>query len=273
MDIKLVAIDLDGTLLNANKHISAENIHTIRRVTDKGIRVVICSGRIFMGAKIYAKKLGVQEPIIACNGAVIRSMVTGETIYQELLDAAYCEKVIDILHDSRMYFHAYVGDSMISETMEYSMLRYSQMNERFEQEDRVDIKIVDDVWVYIQRAGRPVTKLVVMCDDIELLQSVRSKIEELEVIEVASSDKNNFEIMRKGVNKGKALQLLAKHMGYTMEQVMAIGDNENDIPMLASAGFPVAMQNGWEDAKRLAKFVTKSNDDHGVAHVLEKFLL
>ncbi|MBZ4645031.1 MAG: HAD-superfamily hydrolase, subfamily [Clostridia bacterium] len=273
MDIRLVAIDLDGTLLDANKEISQRNIDTIGKVMEKGIKVVICSGRIFMGARIYSKMIGTKEPIIACNGAIIRSVTTGATIHEELIDVGECKKIVDILHNSNIYFHAYIGDSMVSERMEFSTFRYSQINERFPEEDRVDIKIVDNIWDYIKEMGNPVTKFVVVSEDIEYLETVREKFKEMKAIEMASSDKNNFEIMRNGVTKGKALKILAHHLGYAMNQVMAIGDNENDISMLQAAGFPVAMENGWDEVKKIAKFVTRNNNQDGVAYALEQILL
>ncbi|MDK2801197.1 MAG: hypothetical protein PWP27_1865 [Clostridiales bacterium] len=273
MDIKLIAIDLDGTLLNSNKEISQKNISTIGKVMDKGIKIVICSGRIFMGARIYSKMIRVKEPIIACNGAIVRDMITGASIHEELMDVEDCKRVVDTLHNSNIYFHAYVGDSMVSERLEFSTLRYKQINERFDEEDRVNIHIVDNVWDYIEEMGNPVTKFVVMSEDIDHLMAIRTKLKKIPSIELTSSDKNNFEIMRRGVSKGKALKILARHFGYTMNQIMAIGDNENDISMLEIAGFPVAMKNGWDEAKQLAKFVTKSNDDDGVAYALEYLLL
>ncbi|WHH60721.1 Cof-type HAD-IIB family hydrolase [Petroclostridium sp. X23] len=273
MDIKLVAIDLDGTLLNTEKEISQKNIDIIARVMKKGIKVVICSGRIFMGARIYSKIIGTQEPIIACNGATIRSVKTGENIHEELMDVQDCKEVVRILRENNIYFHAYIGDSMVAERLEFSTLRYSKINERFDEEDRVDIKIVDDVWESIQKIGEPVTKFVIMCDDVEYLESVRTLFGDMKTIEIASSDKNNFEIMKNGVSKGKALKILAEHFGYAMDQVMAIGDNENDISMMKAAGFAVAMENGWDEVKSLADFVTLNHDQDGVAYALEKFLL
>lgn len=105
---KMLAIDLDGTLLNSNKEISEENQKYIKLAMEKGIKVIICSGRIYSGAKIFAQQLSLQEPMVVCNGAVIKDVKTDKVYYSNLLSKEDCFKVIDILHKYNIYFHTYV---------------------------------------------------------------------------------------------------------------------------------------------------------------------
>ncbi|MCX8130394.1 MAG: Cof-type HAD-IIB family hydrolase [Clostridia bacterium] len=270
---KLIAIDLDGTLLNSNKQISQKNITYIKYAIDRGIKVIICSGRIFAGARIFAKQMSIAEPLIACNGAIIKDMNSEEVLYYNSMNIGDCLNVIDMCHAENVYFHIYIGDTMYTEKLEFSSLFYWNKNKELSEDEKVDIKLVGNIERIVENCKAPVSKFVVISEDLKQLKRIREKVCTLDTIEVVSSNYNNFEVMNNGVNKANALKFLAGKMGIKREEIVAIGDNENDYSMIEYAGFGVAMENAEEKIKSIADFITLSNDQDGVAHIIKKIVL
>lgn len=270
---KLVAIDLDGTLLNSGKRISDENKNTLRLAMEKGVKIVVCSGRIFSGARIFALEIGTNGPLIACNGAIIKDLETEELLYTSTLDMEDSCKIIDICRREDIYFHAYIGDTMYTEKLDYSSLFYWERNQELPEEDRIDIQIVESMKKLLSEIPTPVAKFVVICKDNEKLLRIRKLVERIEGVTVVSSGQDNFEVVNAGVGKGAALKFLAERLGIRREETMAIGDNENDISMLEYAGLSIVMENGEPFVKELADFITVSNNENGVAYAIRKFIL
>ncbi|ACL76549.1 Cof-type HAD-IIB family hydrolase [Ruminiclostridium cellulolyticum] len=270
---RLVAIDLDGTLLDKNKEISERNKIAIHMAKEKGVKIVICSGRVYSGARIYAKQLGIMDPIIACNGAIIRENADGKVIYSNYMHTDDCLKILDIFHENSIYFHVYAGETMLTERLDYNSLKYYERNKALHAKDRVEIDIVTDMEKRLKELDGKVLKLVAVSDDSELLATVRKKLSIVETVDVTSSNYNNFEVVNKGVNKGKALERLSNMLKIPYREIIAIGDNENDIPMFDFAGLGVAMGNGEDCAKEAADYITATNTEDGVAKAIEKFIL
>jgi Cof subfamily protein (haloacid dehalogenase superfamily) len=270
---KLVAIDLDGTLLNAEKEVSERNKKAIELAIEKGVRIVICSGRVFTGARLYAKQVGSIDPVIACNGAIISENIDGKVLYSNVMRIDDCLRVIDICRKNDIYFHVYAGDVMMTEKLGFTSLKYFEKNKMLPPEDRVQIEIVSDIAEKVKEVKDKVSKVVVVNNDIELLGRTRGEIVQMEGIDVMSSNFDNFEVMNKGVNKGAALKKLSEILGIAPSEMIAIGDNENDISMLKYAGMGVAMGNGEDIAKEVSQYITASNDNDGVAQAIERFVL
>ncbi|HEY5586778.1 MAG TPA: Cof-type HAD-IIB family hydrolase [Ruminiclostridium sp.] len=270
---RLVAIDLDGTLLDENKEISDRNKKVISLAIEKGVKIVICSGRIYSGAKLYAKQVGSKDPIIACNGAIISEDINGKVIYTNNLATEDCLKIIDICHKYDNYYHIYAGDTMLTEKLGFTSLKYFEKNETLPPEDKIDIEILENMADKIRSIQGQVLKFVVVTDDLEKLKRIRDEIEQIPSVDVMSSYYDNFEVMNKGVSKGAALKRLSELLGISAEEMIAIGDNENDISMLEYAGLGVAMDNGEDCAKGAAQYVTAANNQDGVAQAIEKFVL
>ncbi len=270
---KLVAIDLDGTLLDSTKEISTRNKKAIASAIEKGIKIVICSGRVYSGARLYAKQIDSKDPIIACNGAVIAEKVDGRVIYSNYLHTEACMKINDIFHKNDLYFHVYAGDTMYTEKLGFTSLKYFEKNKSLPKEDRVDIEIVEDMAAKLKSISGMVLKFVAVADNKALLKIARYEIEQLQNVDVMSSNYDNFEVMQKGVNKGAALKKVSEYLKVPPSEMIAIGDNENDISMFKYAGLSIAMENGEDIAKEAAQYVTASNDDDGVAQAIERFIL
>lgn len=270
---KLVAIDLDGTLLNMNKEISERNKQTLKKAMDKGVKVVICSGRVFTGARLYAKEIESIDPIIACNGAIITESHSGRILHSEYMDTETCLKINSICQKHGVYYHVYAGDTMLTEKLGFTSKKYFERNKFLPPEDRVDIEVVKSMEEKLRSVPGKVLKFVIVSDDLELLKRVRNDMEQLQEVDVMSSNFDNFEVMSKGVSKGAALARLTDIYGIPAGQMVAIGDNENDISMFKYAGLSIAMENGEDIAKAAADYIVASNDADGVAQAIEKFVL
>lgn len=270
---RLVAVDLDGTLLNSEKRISEEDKRVIKQAIDKGVKVVVCSGRIYAGARIFARQLGIGEPLIACNGAIIRDMATEELLYSDSMENEDCYRAMDICRKEGIYFHIYVGDTMYTERLDFSSLFYWQKNQTLPEKDRVDIRLVESTSEVLRNSRVAASKIVAVSDDPELLGQTREKVEKIETVEVMSSASNNFEIMNRGVSKGNALRFLSERLGIGKEEIVAIGDNENDYSMIQFAGLGIAMQNAEASVKEIADYITLSNNESGVAEAIRRFIL
>lgn len=270
---KMIAIDLDGTLLNSDKEISQENIEYIKYAIEKGIKVLICSGRIYTGAKVFAEQLSIEGPMIVCNGAMIRDAKTGKAYYRNMLSKEDCMKVVDLLKKEDIYFHTYIDDVMYAEKLDYAALYYMIKSKDLTSDLRIDVKVVESVKEIISQHSEDPAKIVVMSSESDKLSRVRRFVEEISSIEVVSSNYDNFEVVNRGVSKGKALEIISQMYSVSREEIIAIGDNENDCSMLEYAGFSVAMGNAEDRVKNMCDFVTLSNDENGVAHTIKKFVL
>ena len=270
---KLVAIDLDGTLLNMNKEISERNKKAILQAIEKGVKIVVCSGRVYTGARLYAKEIGSRDPVIACNGAVITDKIDGRIIYSDYMDVEVSLKINSICQKHGVYYHVYAGDTMLTEKLGFTSQKYYERNKSLPSEDRVDIEVVQNMEAKLKSIPDTVLKFVIVNDDLQLLRKVRADMEQLQEIDVMSSNFDNFEVMNKGVSKGSALAKLTDIYGIPAQQMIAIGDNENDVSMFEYAGMSIAMGNGEEIAKAAANYITASNEDDGVAQAIEKFIL
>lgn len=272
--VKLIAIDLDGTLLNSRKKISEANIHAIQEAQGRGLKVIICTGRIFAGAMTFARELGLSNgPMIGCNGALIKELETGEMLYSQALDMEDCLEVVRSCHEEDLYFHLYVKDTLFSEKLQMAALSYLERNRDLPEDLRMDIRIVEDVEKILVESGTAPTKFVVISEDTQKLAKVRQKVGRLDNVNIVSSDADNFEVIHRDVSKGRALKYIAELLGISMRETMAIGDNENDISMFEAAGLSVAMGNAIDTIKGMAHHVTDSNDEDGVAKAIRRYAL
>jgi len=270
---KMIAIDLDGTLLNSNKEISQENKKYIKYAVEKGIKVLICSGRIYAGAKVFAEQLAIEGPMVVCNGAMIRDVKTDKVYYSNMLSKEDCVRVVDLLSKEGIYFHTYIDDVMYAEKLDYAALYYMIKSKDLRSDFRVDVKVVESVKDVIINSTYEPAKIVVMSSELEELNRVRRYVEDIDTIEVVSSNYDNFEILNRGVSKGKALEIVSQEFNIDRKEILAIGDNENDCSMLEYAGFSVAMGNAEDKVKKICDFVAPSNDEDGVAYAIKKFVL
>jgi hypothetical protein len=273
--IRLVALDIDGTLLNSQFTISNEDLAALRRAREAGIEVVLVTGRRHDFALPIAKQLGFDLWLISSNGAITRSLA-GETFYHDLLPTAVCRELCGAMLDFRgntvLTFDREGKGAIVLEhlnDLENSIRRWLEKNMQFI-EFVVPIEnalVTDPVQaMFCGPIGRMHQALAALqaCHLIEQITVLRT--------EYPVRDLSIVDILNQGCSKGHALERWAAHRGIPREQVMAIGDNYNDIEMLVFAGYPVIMGNASEDLRSRGWRLTRSNDQNGVAAALEPVL-
>lgn len=267
---KLICVDMDGTLLDDKKRLSDENADAIKWAYKKGVITVICTGRLFSFANTFVNKLGIKAPVICANGAYIRD--GSKIIYKAELGEKNCRSVLDILKRYYMYPHYNTSDTVITEKIIFSSKAYANMNESLPEDKKFNILVVQDWDKALHTYSNEILKCIASDNDIDKVRRVKEELKHNESLEVVSSSPNNVEIMRKGVSKGKAVEILAAYMGIKREDVICAGDSENDISMLQFAGLGVAMGNGEDRVKAAADFITRDNNNNGIADVIKTFI-
>jgi Cof subfamily protein (haloacid dehalogenase superfamily) len=273
MNYKLICIDMDGTLLNDKKIISERNLRAIRLAYEKGVRIAVCTGRIFNSADFFSELLGVKSPVIASNGAYIIEKDRNEVVYKGILGAEKCNKLLAVFRRYDIYPHYYTKDTIFTEKLVYSSKFYEEVNKTLPVDKQIKIELVKDWNEVFHKYESEIFKGIAVDDDLDKIQEAKNVLINMEDFEVVSSRINNFEVMNKGVSKGSAVKILADYYGITKEQVICIGDSENDLSMIKFAGLGVAMGNGDDDVKAAAKYITDDNNRDGVAKTIEKFVL
>lgn len=264
---------MDGTLLNSNNEISEKNLQSIKKATEKGVQVAVSTGRLFVSANYYADLLGVKTPIIASNGAYIRDKNTDKVIHKNILGYDNCKKVLKVIKKYDMYPHFNSYNGIFTEKLVNSSKFYSKMNETLPEDRRIKIEVSSNWPEVFEKYGDEILKCIIVDKDYEKLKLAKDELLKIEDLEVVSSFENNIEVMAKGVSKGKAVEILANHYKLNREEVMCIGDSENDLSMIKFAGFGVAMGNGNDLVKDNADYITSTNDQSGVGEAIEKFIL
>ncbi|TDT50727.1 Cof-type HAD-IIB family hydrolase [Fonticella tunisiensis] len=276
MKYKLVAMDMDGTLLNDNKEVSERTKETLKKAADLGVKLVVCTGRIFASARIYAGIIGTKAPIIASNGAYIREKDSERIIYEKYMNPQKVRKLVEMAKKYGFKPTLFTADTVFAEEISFISANYKKWNESLPEGDRIKIEVVNNFDEVIEKNRNRLLKAVIMGDDIDGLHKLRREIREtVEVadLSIASSYSNNFEVMEYGVSKGEAVKFLANYFNISSDEVICIGDNENDISMIQYAGLGIAMGNAEDYVKNIADYVTDTNENDGVAKAIEKFVL
>jgi Cof subfamily protein (haloacid dehalogenase superfamily) len=267
MQYKLVALDLDGTLLNSNHQIPSANVQAIQQLSGQGVDFVLVTGRPDAMAKTYAEQLGIPTTILGNNGATIRNVATKELYFSQFIDDASVQQVLVILMESGIYFRIYGLDSIAT----FNQDEFDESKNEFAQFSKNLAAVMDFTLLDKPSALHfAVIKLVGFSNDTSVLDTLRSKLETLSTIEVVRGSKNGIDVMARGINKGATLLAYAQQKGIGAGEIVAMGDSENDLGMLQLVGMPIAMGNAEVCVKEAAKFVSISNDEAGVAYALQQ---
>jgi len=269
----MVVMDMDYTLLNKNKEVSPGNKEALAEAAKKGVHLVVATGRIYSSARFYTRLLGINTPIIASNGAIIKEDATNKIMFQSILLDEVALKMIRLCKENGLYCHLYSQDTVYTEKIINISQRYSEWNQRLNEEDRININVVESLEKTVEEERGKILKAVVVDDDEEKLAYIREKIMETGKVSVSQSLKDNLEVMNKGINKGNAIRILSEIYGIKRDEIIAIGDNENDISMVEYAGLGIAMGNAVDILKERADYITGTYDEDGVAQVIREFVL
>lgn len=273
MKYQLIAVDMDGTLLNSQNEVSERNQRALKQAIEKGVKVVIATGRVFTSARVYAELLGIETPIIACNGALIRNHITNEVLFQDTINLKDSLEVINICQQEQVYFHFYDQEKLYVEQGWATYLEEYYWGSRERIDSTLQFEKIKDAGEYLKENPIDVLKFVIVDHRQERLEALKPLFQQIKTIELNKSWYNNLEIMNLGVSKGQALKQMADIYGIGLDQVIAFGDNYNDLSMAEFAGTFVAMGNSDEAIKHRATYVTANNDLDGVALGIEKYVL
>ncbi|KNF10138.1 HAD-superfamily hydrolase, subfamily IIB [Gottschalkia purinilytica] len=273
MKYKLIAIDMDGTMLDSNNEISLKNREAIKLASKMNVKVIITTGRVFTASRYYAKLLGIQTPIISCNGAYISSHDGKDILFEDFLSKEDLKFAIELANKYNTYYHFFGNNTYYAKEMTKTALMYLEWNKKQCSDDRINIEVVKNYSEILNKPDINFYKIVLIEDNEEKKEKIREELAGNENIEVVSSWHNNIEVMNLGVSKGNALKKLCKRLKIDCKEVIAIGDSYNDASMLKYAGMAVAMGNGEEYIKSIADMVTDTNDNDGVAKAIEKLII
>ncbi|TWH45197.1 Cof-type HAD-IIB family hydrolase [Sporomusa sp. KB1] len=264
MTIKLIAIDLDDTLLDSKLAVSPRACEAIRKAVARGVTVTIATGRMYCSALVYAKQLKLDVPLITYNGALIKSCLSGETLLHQPVERELALEVLDLCREHNWYIQTYMNDKLYVKELDEHAAYYMRFS-------GAPANAIGDR-LYI--AEQPPTKMLAMstAEDVKAAYDiVKTRFDNK--LTVAISKPTFLEITHPLANKGRALAFLADKLHIRQEEVMALGDGGNDLDMIKYAGWGVAMGNASDAVKAAARLETLSNDADGVAEAIEKYVL
>jgi len=283
--IKLIATDMDGTLLNAAHEISEENINAIKYAQSKGITVVIATGRAFYEASTPMAETDLKVPYICLNGAEVRdesfNIMNTSHLNHELV-----ERIKAILDREDVYYQVYTNRGIYTEDPTKDLDIYLDIAKQAGQEADVEkikqgiqkrinngtLKVVNSYEEIEDIPGELIMKVLAFNPDLEKINAIGAELSAIPSLAISSSSRGNLEITHSDAQKGIALESIANQLNIDLKDVMALGDNLNDVSMLERVGYPVAVENAMPEVKAVAKYVTDTNENSGVGKAIMKLL-
>ncbi len=241
-DLKLIALDIDGTLLNDQGEIPEENHQAIQQAKQKGIHVVLSTGRSIITCREYAKSLKLTSYLVTSNGAEVWDN-KGTLLQQHVLRASLVDKMYEMVQAYKTRFWAISTDRIWSDEMPEDIFARHWLKFGFE------------------------------FDDMQKKEEIATLLADTGELEVTSSTPTNLEINARGVHKARGLQYVCERLGIGMQQVIAMGDSLNDLEMIKAVGCGIAMGNAQEELKQAADWITKTNEEAGVATAIKQWVL
>lgn len=267
MKYKFVAIDLDDTLLADDLTISPQTIEAIQEAVKKGVFITLATGRMYQSAVKFAREIHLDVPIITYQGAYVKNVQSEEILYQRLMPYEISKEIISTLKEKKKVVQIYLNDELYVEKDHPYIHKYSQIS-------RVPYRTVENLIAAMEESGTTPMKIITIDEPEEIERMLETfKPHYQDQLHITISKPHFLEFSHPEATKGQAIQYLAERIGITLDEVIAIGDSYNDLDMIQIAGLGVAMENGHPDIKAIANYITKTNNDHGVWEVLQKFIL
>ena len=288
---KLIAIDLDGTLLDSYGEVSKENKQAIQKAKEQGSIIVIASGRMPQAIYSLAKEIGADEYTICGNGTLIYDFKQDKAIYDAFMEKEKVLQIIQICEENSIYYNVYTENEVLTKSLNYNALYYDNENNNKPEEKRTNIHLVDDVYSYLKEKEKIQILKMTICDSDKIIFSSIIKklknIPKIDVLEVEHMARKNIkqgtstipmeyyytEIAKENSNKWAALSFLMQVLQIPKEEVMAIGDNVNDKEMVQNAGLGVAMGNSMLSANQIGDVFVASNNENGVAQAILQYAI
>ncbi|WP_251493393.1 Cof-type HAD-IIB family hydrolase [Otoolea muris] len=273
MSIKLIALDLDGTLLTTDKRITARTRAAIEECEKRGIEIVPATGRAMRAVPAEILELpGVRYGIFT-NGASVWDIREEKSIAAQYIDWQTALKAIEILERYPMLYDLYIEGRGICEAQFLERLEEFGVPPENCRIIRSSRQPVPNLIAYLKEFHPPVQKINLIFREKAVKAEVRRELSQIDALSVTSSLPWNLEVNAQGATKGGGLERLRAHLNISREETMAFGDGENDLPMLQAAGLGIAMENGADFLKKQADIITLTNDRDGVAAAIEQYAL
>lgn len=283
---KMIAIDIDGTLLNSKNELTPKTIEVLKKASESGVYIVLTSGRISDNVMNFCMQIGADKYLISENGASIINLQTNEIIYTNYMSKEVVNQVLDMCEENSIYYMVYSQRELIVKNLKYMSLFFYKQNYN----PNARIKQVVAGRDYINNTTSEITKMMICDEDRSVYRGIVKKLKEIKEIDVLpvphvsikklqldgeeKTIKYSYaDISAKNCNKWTAVEFLANKLGIKKEEIIAIGDNINDMHMIYNAGLGVCMGNGSPYVKKIANVVAPSNDKEGVAQIVEKYVL
>lgn len=272
MNIKLIAVDIDGTLVNSKKELTNHTKEVVSKAIDNGILVIPCTGRVANGIPAcITKELDIPY-IISANGANVWDVKQNRCIYSDGMNNKYVASMLAIIEEYDCFFDVFIAGSAFSEEERLIISNRYVGNNEFNQYILNTRYGVNNLKNFVIASNQQVEKINLFFHDLEIRTKVLKRLQPFSECQISSGIPTNIEITKKGIHKGQTLQDLAARFNITTDEIMAIGDGENDLDMLGIAEVSVAMKNAVESVRRIVDYVTKSNDEDGVAYAIERYI-
>ena len=284
---KLIAIDLDGTLLNSYGMVSEKNKQALIEANKKGAEIVIASGRSTNSVKNIANDLGICNYIICGNGSLIYDLQHEEIIYDKFIDKKKALQIIEICEQNSIYYNIYTENMVIAKSLNNNVLFYHQENANKPDSKKTKINLVQNIYDYVAKLqNQNILKITISDNDNIIFNGIIRKLREIrdiDVLDVAHMSRKMIksgteevsleyyytEITSKNVDKWYAIEYLIDKLNINKEDIMTIGDNVNDKLMIENAGCGVVMGNSAPYIKEIADMVVADNNKDGVAEAVE----
>lgn len=267
-DIKLLVLDIDGTLTNSQKEITKETKRAIKQIQERGHKVMLASGRPTPGMRRFEKELELEKYggyLLSFNGGRIINCRTGEVVFQKMFPSILLPQAYRFAKDNKCGLITYLGDRIISA---------GPSDQYIELESRINGMPVVPVNDFLGFVDFEVNKLLMTAEPeraekyVEILNQKYG-----DMISVYRSEPFFIEWMPKGIDKATSIDRMLSTVGLTRENTICCGDGYNDLTMIEYAGVGVAMANAQEKVKETADYITASNDEDGIVQVIDEFIL
>lgn len=266
MSYKIIFTDLDDTLLNSEKKISQVDKDAIMRAQEAGVKFVLASGRPTFAMYDLAKELELEKYgsfILSFNGSIITDCKSGENIFEASLTKEDLHLLYDFAQENKTHILTYIDNEVVSET----------------ESEYIDVEVTltnmphNLTKSFKEAVNKPAVKCM-MLEEPTYLKDVEQKLKDRygDKYSIAISKPFFLEVTKLGVDKGVALRKLVETLGLKIEESIAVGDSYNDLPMLKAAGLAACVSNANEDIKNVCSFISKSNDEGGMAYLIEKLI-
>ena len=288
---KLVAIDLDGTMLNSYGEVTENTKRVIKETIKKGTEVVIASGRSIDSIKAIANEIESNNYMIAGNGAVVYDIKNDDIIYEKYIPKSKAQQIMKICEENSIFYSVYTNKTILTTSLRYNVLYYYKENLKKEESKKTNITIVENIPEYIKNMQDEKIMKIFICDKTQsIFNSIIRKLETIKDVEILDVSHMSRKVIKQGteevpieyyyteismenVDKWYALEFLINKLNVNKNEVITIGDNMNDKKMIQEAGMGITMNGSTPKVTSVANFITEDNDNEGVAKALEKFIM